>query len=126
MSDATSPAGILDQAAAVIQRNSWTQNQFYLRIPGYRPSLCPVCAGGGINVAAGLEPARGADDPRGYHADAIEAFARHVDPSYAEDDDGRRRPYASIGAWNDADGRTAEQVVTELKACAAKLRGEAS
>lgn len=130
---------LLDKAADIIVRNGFHQDEFFLRLTvdglplPHRwaaeerkdPRLCPVCAGGAINVAAGwrrpdLEQNPGG--PRGYHLDALRAFARHVDPNFepAVDD----RPYAVIGEWNDETGRTLDQVTAALRECAAGLRKE--
>lgn len=122
MNEQLTTAEILDQAADVIERNGWTQVAFSETDPDtiYTTTRdCPVCALGAMNVAAGLEPDAEPDErPVG----AYRAFAEHLGLS-VDADRGVIGFSTSIGEdWNDAKGRTAEQVVTELRACAANLR----
>ncbi|MCW2918554.1 MAG: hypothetical protein JWN52_6622 [Actinomycetia bacterium] len=141
MAASLTAADILDKAADVIVANGWIQDDFYLTLGiddqplptkrGVQPKdsmECPVCAGGGINVAADFIPDY--DEPDGVLYNALEAFARHVEPDPERFADGAWTDpdelYGVIAEWNDIYGRTAEQVVAELRACAADLRGGAS
>lgn len=116
-------ADILDKAADIIERQGWTQGDWYQELP-VPPEDCPVCAGGGINVATDHAP-----DDDGYTYDerdeAFRAFAHHVDPDQAnksEEGDYLDAWISAIGEWNDDPERTIEQVVAALRACAANLR----
>lgn len=101
-------AEILARAAAVIERNGWNQGGYFADRVGLALRECPVCALGAINIAAGLTPGT-TINPRTERA--VSLLADRVDPDRA-----------LVGTWNDADGRTAEQVVAELRACAATAR----
>lgn len=115
---------LLDKAAGVIEVRGWHQG-------GYMPDLVadrdtnPVCVLAAINVACGQDPVT---DLYGASVDdaairAAAAFADHL---------GLGLLYSPIDVvdqvgetWNDEDGRTAEQVTTALRECAAGLRAGA-
>lgn len=122
-------ADILDEAAAVLARNGWYQGDFYQPLrddsdgTDVPPRDCPVCGLGAIMVAAGMDPDD--DDLRkGTPAwDAAAAFAAHLLRLKGSEVITTNYVIAVIGEdWNDDDGRTAEQVISELKACAATQR----
>jgi hypothetical protein len=124
-------ADILDEAAAVLERNGWYQGDFFQALrddtdgSDVPPRDCPVCGLGAIMIAAGLDP--DTDDlQRGTPAwDAALAFAVHlgkVEPGEATIIT-TNYVISTIGEdWNDTDGRTAQDVTGELRACAAKHR----
>lgn len=110
---------ILLEAARVIEINGHFKGDFldYDAIERARveegllldESACPVCAYGAINIAAGARPNRLSD--RGDAAVAALAGFLGVEPTIS-----------GIGIWNDAPERTAAEVVTALRECAAALQ----
>jgi hypothetical protein len=122
---------ILLKAAEVIELNGWTQNDWYASVGtddlDVLPAQeCPVCAAGAINVAADHVP--DFDEPEGNLREALEAFARHIDPEigsvldeFADEAD----LFSSIGDWNDTSAGSAEDVITALRECAASLKAGA-
>lgn len=140
-------AEILDGAADVIERNGWIQKDLFdsESVPGGPAKDCPVCARGGISVAADQVPWFSADwpttaefvyEPGGVIpappsvavfdaiAAAETAFATHI-RSLGFNVSGI--PGAElIEKWNDRDGMSQAIVVAELRACAAndlRMRG---
>jgi hypothetical protein len=121
-------ADILDGAAAVLDLNGWYQGDFVQALrddsDGSDVPLrdCPVCGLGAIKVAAGLDP----DDELclGTPAwDAALAFAIHLGKVERAEMATENYVIQAIGEeWNDADGRTMQDVTSELRACAAQLR----
>jgi hypothetical protein len=133
-------AEILDGAADVIERNGWIQKDLFdsESAPGVPAKDCPVCARGGISVAAGQVPWFSADWPMTAEfvhesgseiavpssvaaLDAITtaevAFAEHI-RSLGFNVSGI--PGAElIEKWNDRDGMSQAIVIAELRACAA-------
>lgn len=141
---------ILDNAADIIQRNGWTQHEYYnWPAPGMavtNPQQCAVCPRGGMAIAAGRHPEFAASWPEYCPSveelatesddripsveddvilfevtEAERAFAAHIRklrPGYG----GSFTDRALIEQWNDEAARTADEVITELKACAANLR----
>jgi len=114
------PAEILDKAADVIVVRGWHQGGY---VPdGVDTRTCRVCVLGALHVAAGEAP------DSSYHdsiEEAVEAFAEHLGlrineqaPELGDD------PIAEIigNVWNDREAESAEQVIAELRACAANLR----
>lgn len=110
---------ILDKAADVIERNGWVQDEWYEFGRAEDPRDCPVCAGGGLDVAAGYDPGEPDDIPA--LSAAVKAFAAHVDPAF---DPAAQGGYGTVAGWNDEPGRTAEEVVRELRAAAASERSQ--
>lgn len=117
------PSEILDKAADQIDRRGWVQDDWWEADTPTHWTDCKVCAGGGINAAAGWAPdfdgydRLGAEHPA---ARAVIAFADRVAPD-------RESPavdwaMALIIRWNDEEGRTATEVVRELRAVAASER----
>jgi hypothetical protein len=148
MSD-RSVADILDKAADHIVKHGWIQGDFAATYID-EAMECAVCARGGISVAAGChpvfteEPDEWAAHPVVFTADdddwthlgpedqaalnliqateqALAAHLRSIGVTLSADHGGD-----AVSEWNDAPGRTAEQVVAELRACAADLRAGAS
>jgi hypothetical protein len=109
-------AEVLAEAADIIERDGWTQHHFHT------PDGCH-CALGAIGLASGEHlNIRVADDgivdwdlPRygdpGYDA-ACHAYTVARDALSA-------RVGIHVPSWNDADGRTQDEVVAELRAAAA-------
>ena len=120
---------ILDRAADVIQRHGWAQGGWFSSYRETPPAECPVCAGGAMNVTVINRPAFDVvfdGWPAGL-LDAYRVLAHRVQPGLGIaadcDEEHRLDQYiAAIGAWNDAEGRTAEEVVRELRAAAASER----
>lgn len=140
-------ADLHDAAAAHIETYGWTQGEFYTG-PVYAPAeKCKVCARGGIAVAAGAAPEFGEvplecaklplifddDDPYCGHLApedqarlelieaAEKAFAAHLRNTVSDIVKGPVDE-AVITRWNDAEDRTAEQVIAALRECAADFR----
>lgn len=104
---------ILMKAAEVIETRGWHQG--YYMPAGTSRATCPVCVLGAINVAAGYPPDGSPDertDVAGPAEDATKALIEHLGGLHAD-------------TWNDALGRTAEQVTTALRECAASLKAGA-
>ena len=144
------PAEILDKAADVIERNGWVQQEYYdwpaPCVAVTNPQECAVCPRGGIAVAAGRHPEFVSSWPD--YCPSIEELATESDErtASAEDLDAlaeistAERAFAAhlrkidpwrsaslidrafIESWNDEEGRTADEVVAQLRACAANLR----
>lgn len=147
-------ADLLDKAATYIETHGWTQDEFYDWDHEQVPiDKCKVCARGGIAAAAGAHPEFGecpfdcAELPIVFDDEGLEeegrlapeeqekldliraaekAFAAHL-RNTATDLDRNLPDEAVIARWNDKPERTADQVIAELRACAANLRkaGEA-
>jgi hypothetical protein len=112
------PAEILDKAADVIVVRGWHQGGY---VPaGVDTRTCQVCVLGALHVAAGEAP------DSSYHdsiEEAAEAFAEHLGLFLDEVDEFDDPIAATIGnEWNDKTATSAEQVITELRTCAANLR----
>lgn len=121
---------ILDKAADVIERNGWHQGDWMHARPGRQDDECPVCEGGALNLAVTGSPCIDADDDDA-PADlltAYEVMAHRAKPSLEigpEDYTVGELLEAFVevvASWNDAKGRTAEEVVRELRAAAASER----
>lgn len=103
-------AEILEAAAAEVENRGWYQGGFY-------GPAGTVCAAGGMRCALNLEGELFHGEDWGAYDDALTAFTSYVigDVEWQE-----------LFDWNDAEHRTAEQVVKELRACAADLRAKES
>jgi hypothetical protein len=118
-------AAVLHAAADRIERQGWNVGDYSSNCycPAHVDSV-RLCALGAINVAAGLTP-NGARMKttlplsEGRACIAIEALADAVHSPCADDTD----CYVSdvIGDWNDAEGRTAGQVMDQLRRTADEL-----
>jgi hypothetical protein len=115
------PADVLDKAAEHIETIGWWQGD-YIKIAWsdeldwYVPDQdCPACAVGAINIAADTEANA---DLAGHAIEAARALAVRLGLVVGD----AECVLMVVSQWNDATDRTAEQVVTELRACAADLR----
>lgn len=118
-------AKVLRDAADVIERNGWTQDQLYdveAEAAGKDPKDCPVCLMGAINVASFGDPSW-----RGTPADFNEgAMKRLADWAALAAVDHLNDLYAGtamepvLSDWNDAPNRTQDQVTAFLRAAADK------
>jgi len=88
-------ADVLDKAADVIVERGWCQGQF-------RNSAGQVCALAAVHTAARTTPFTWVAD------EALGII--------------RKRVGMSVAYWNDAPERTADEVITALRECAASLR----
>lgn len=111
MSTDMKPSEIYTRAGDLIDRQGWARGWYWDDAADKAPKECPLDAVGALNVACGHEPDH--DVPGDPGREVIEAFARRVAPGAAGED-----PHAVIGEWNDAAGRTREQVVAEFRAAA--------
>jgi hypothetical protein len=140
------PSQVLAAAADVIERNGWLQRDFFQATAGRDPKTCPACVDAAISIAAGRHPEFGvepfdhntvplAGDPDkptewaldGPDAEVMEviAAARAVFARHIRNVIGYRSALpdaALITHWNDVAGRTAGEVVRELRAAAAAAR----
>lgn len=122
-------AGVIESAANYIAENGWHRGDFY----GPGSSACAatalMIAGGHISSPRGwqLLVDAGSDADDEYLAIendlAMVAFATYLRESF-----GAKARLAILGNtgviwnWNDADGRTMDEVLTALMACAESLR----
>lgn len=105
-------AEILEAAAAEVENRGWYQGGFY-------GPAGTVCAAGGMRCALALDENASYDGVAwSAYDDALSVFAFHV-LGVAEE-------WQQLFDWNDAEHRTQEQVVKELRACAADLRAKES
>jgi hypothetical protein len=108
---------ILDKAADTIERNGLAKGDWYDFGVQDDSRECPVCALGAINVAGGSVPDGLLNGPRRAAALAL------ADRLGMRDDALSYGLAVTVGRdWNDLPGRTAEQVVAELRAAAASER----
>ena len=116
MTTPTQVADLLDRAADHIDRVGWTQGDWHEETPGLQPKDSPVCADGALAVAAYGDPfgAGGHREPDRFalHSAAVTALIRHIG--------------AGLIDWNDAEGRTKDQVVGAMRAAAAEQREQAT
>ncbi|ROO82653.1 hypothetical protein EDD29_0134 [Actinocorallia herbida] len=118
---------ILDRAATVIEKNGHHKGDYFDEKQAgdlvIYTSECRVCALGAIIVGAGGNPLNGllGTDSEPAARDAARAFALHLHNVEATASDSIKL----VGDWNDAPERTAEDVTTRLRACAASLRAAA-
>ncbi|MGW7688918.1 DUF6197 family protein [Streptomyces asiaticus] len=102
------------RAADIIRTNGHNKGDYY-RFPEtgvgiqLAPAECPVCAAGAISIAL-----TGAPKPSGHDVPLVEAAARrlleHLIPGYK-----RALAIWDLGLWNDADERTADQVIAAFE-----------
>ncbi len=103
-------ADLLDKAADHIKRYGWHRGSFTLLVDDdERPmNKREVCVVGAIRIAAGLSPYV-MPDPGSPAKRAGNELVRHL-------------RVANLPNWNDRQAESAEQVIAELRACAADLR----
>src|SRR5690349_21566504 len=108
---------VLDRAADKIERDGWTKGAIIANVPWPLLGGVPTCALGGICHAAQI------DGGYGYGAEgvallAMQALRTAIGADFRNDDG----PFSSVWRWNDAPGRTKEEVCAMLRAVAASLR----
>jgi hypothetical protein len=131
---ATTPADVLDWAAAILERDGWEAG-----------SWCPDSDGRGGSCASGAIIRAGLGDPddalaieyfppRGVASAAIAVLADHLGLSESQPEPCKCCPPRSaiwdepvnrVMIWNDEDGRTAEQVIEALRGAATAIRAAA-
>jgi hypothetical protein len=122
------PSQILDKAADHIERYGWMAEDWYAADGVTPPEQCAACAGGAINIVAEYAPDYlDHDDTSRPVFGALEALAARLSPHVQEDlEDGDHWDgellLDVIASWNDAKGRTRDEVVEELRAAAASAR----
>lgn len=102
---------VFARAADVLATNGHHKGDFHdmaQAVRGRRPQECAVCAYGALNIAAGGEP----DQINGVSALAAMALADYLAIPATP---------AAIGAWNDDDDRTPEQVEKAFREIAEEL-----
>jgi hypothetical protein len=132
--DTTTSAEILLKAADVIERNGHHKGDFANldeiwkaeEEEGIKLSRtdCPVCTRGAINIVVAGDP----DDCGSYGSftdSAAQSLADHLGLESTVDVPSEHHVIGAIAEWNDAPERTAEQVVTALRECAAQLQAGA-
>jgi hypothetical protein len=99
----------LYEAADVIELRGWNQGDFHDEPSGR------VCAAGAIRVAAGGVPYESFEDASAAEKAFADCLAAHglATPGHC--------PIEVIGIWNDAEGRTATEVVATLRAAAGEV-----
>jgi hypothetical protein len=114
MTTTKTPAEILREAAAVIERNGWCQDDYYdwvqKQAESKPPAECRVCAVGAINLAATGEP-RDVRPDEGVTG-ALNVLATSLNIHCIPD-------------WNDAPGRTVTEVLDALHRAAQLAEGGA-
>ncbi|MGW7617338.1 DUF6197 family protein [Streptomyces antimycoticus] len=102
------------EAANIIRRNGHNKGDWHGQPETgvgiqLAPAECPVCAGGAISIAL-----TGATKPPRHDVPLVEAAARrllqHLIPGYK-----RALAIWDLGLWNDADERTADQVIAAFE-----------
>jgi hypothetical protein len=109
LSPASSPADILRRAACYLLTHGWRQGGLYAG-SSHTPAACAIGAIGMAACGGRLAPT----NPRG--ARPTYRAAVTVLHTYLHRVTGGQ--YRSIGAWNDAPGRTAAEVIAALHAAA--------
>ncbi len=119
----STPADILRGAARYLRLHGWTQGSLYADAPPVTaaPVIGPAaCAQGAIGMAAFGRRIQDADENcaewRDYQR-ASNALADHLELAGATRWNHDGDPI-SVGDWNDAAGRTAEEVIAALNAAA--------
>lgn len=102
-------ADILDRAADLIEERGWNQGWYVNECGG-------LCAVGAMYTAAGVELPVGAEFP-----DIPDEVSNAVLRAFRVFGDHVKR---LASAWNDAPGRTKEEVVSTLRAAAQAARAE--
>ena len=114
---------ILDKAANIIEANGLADGQWYQPTGAKSPLDCPMCTGGALAAAAGFYPMYASNnEPTGAYADAIGVLAERLGLDPSRHKTAQDVLLYGIAPWNDVDGRTAEEVVRELRAAAAEQR----
>jgi hypothetical protein len=100
---------VLNKAADLIELRGWHQGDFYEEISGR------ICTAGAIRVAAGGVPYESCEQASSAEQAFANCLAAHglAKPGHC--------PIEVIGQWNDAEGRTAAEVVATLRAAAGEV-----
>ncbi|MFE9432906.1 hypothetical protein [Streptomyces sp. NPDC006640] len=111
-------AYVLTTAVAVLETNGWLQGNLYDAAEaetGTPRSACRVCAVGALNVASAGTPVLGLSESERDLPKAViladmarAALGEHIGPE-------------GVTVWNDAPGRTVEQVIDVMRTAAANL-----
>jgi hypothetical protein len=103
------PDRVLNGAADLIELRGWHRGGFHEESSGR------VCAAGAIRVAAGGVPYESCEEASATEMAFAECLAAHglARPGHC--------PIEVIGQWNDAEGRTAAEVVATLRAAAGEM-----
>lgn len=102
---------VLDKAADVIERNGWFQGGF-IDLSAEKPKgEEPCCVLGALSIAEHGDPMKSGSG----RVEAVLIDRLDLDVDEADED-------YPLGYWNDEPGRTAEEVVRELRAAAASER----
>lgn len=111
MTDKTA-AQILAEAADVIERNGWVQGRYYdfkQYDRGTPAADCRVCLLGGINIAMWGNPSYPRADRRpAFYFQMTGELEKTVGSAWVDD-------------WNDAVGRTVEEVIALLRTTAERI-----
>jgi hypothetical protein len=117
-------ADLIDRAAARLERYGWIQKERYSQdqinfgVPLWQ---CSACASGAIDSAAMVDADGREVDGPDLGMVATEVFGPWLVANRGAADMGY--PDSTVFEWNDAEGRTAAEVVLALRGCAADLRG---
>ena len=103
------PELVLNRAADLVELRGWHQGDFHEETSGR------VCAAGAIRVAAGGVPYESCEQASSAERAFADCLAAHglAKPGHC--------PIEVIGQWNDAEGRTAAEVVATLRAAAGEV-----
>lgn len=101
-----STADTLDEAADIIERNGWTQGDYHRPDGSKPPRDWPVDTTGALNLALGADTPSHDIQP---DSSAEVALMRYLGIEY-------------VPGWNDAEGRTVEEVIAALRGAAAAER----
>jgi hypothetical protein len=118
-------AQILADAADVIDRNGWIQNSMYdvdSKRVGKAPARCAVCLMGAINIAAFGLPSEMLVPYDVQESVRPAQLARVAAVEHLADLQAGAVGFPALSDWNDAPGRTRDQVTAFLRAAAAKAR----
>lgn len=109
---------VLRKAKAELQRRGWYQGWFWPKgTSGIALATCPVCAAGAIRAAVNGDPSRSIlDDAASRAFDLLEEAMCGSSPWRARN---------LIGIWNDAPGRTVEEIYEAFDSAIALAEGEA-
>ncbi|MFD6149420.1 MULTISPECIES: hypothetical protein [unclassified Streptomyces] len=107
----TQNASLLDRAAAHIERFGWTQGFLYDTSSPRPLNQCPVCAVGAMYMASIGTPEPNSVDDELHALELAKPVEEHLGLNEGE-----------LPDWNDAPGRTKNEVAAALRATAVKLR----
>jgi hypothetical protein len=108
-------ADAYNAAAQHIEQNGWTQNGYVDNYIWGDRGAC--CAAGALNAVLNDDPENN-DDTRHYKLPLLNHLGLRIDLDDAEEDEFS----IAIGSWNDAKGRTQDEVVAKLREVADAVR----